>query len=160
MKKNIVNKNIILYKVTQITTNQIYCIIISLKLGWILWPLKTKNNYILNTTITGHLRIYKFHFKIKGFGFQWFYFWHFNKQKSTFYFKLGLTHRIALLIYKNTKCKTKKKRLILWHRSYFFLRQFFNLLFFSYKTFLYNKKGLFLRGTRWKLKLSKKKAKF
>lgn len=160
MKKNILNKNVTLYKIKQINTSNNYLILISLKLGWIMLPLTKMFNTHLNIISMGYLKIYKYHFKIKGFGFKWKYFWHFKRKKTTIYLKLGFTHRIAFLIIKNNKCKIKKKRLILINRSFMYLQKIFNILFFCYQTFLYNKKGIYLRGTRWKLKLSKKKSKF
>ncbi len=160
MKKNILNKNLVLYKIQQLNTKQHYLILISLQLGWILLSLKFFYNTQLNQIIFGYLRLYKAYFKIKGFGFKWKYFLHFKQKKSTIYLKLGLTHRISLLIGKNNKCIIKKKRFILMNRSYLQIRKIFHILFFCFQTFLYNKKGIYLRGTKWKLKLSKKKSKF
>lgn len=160
MNENLLNKNLVLYKINQKNVQKKYIILISLKLGWILFPLVKYYNKQINTISHGYVRIYKNFFKIKGFGFKWKYFFHFKKQKSTIYLKLGLTHRLSFFISKNTKCKIKKKRLILISRSYNYLRMFFSILFFSFQTFLYNKKGIYLRGTQWKLKLSKKKSKF
>ncbi len=83
-----------------------------------------------------------------------------KKLKETFFFKIGFTHKVALIIRKNFKLKLKKRRLIIKSRSYDFIRNQFNLFFFLYQTYLYNKKGIFLRGTQFKLKISKKKSKF
>ncbi len=160
MNKNILNKNIVLYKINHKNIQKHYLVLISLKLGWILIPLFEYYNKQITSIIPGYLRLYKKYFKIKGFGFKWKFFYHFKKQKSTVYLKLGLTHRLSFFISKNSKCKIKKKRLILINRSYSYIRIFFSILFFSFQTFLYNKKGIYLRGTQWKLKLSKKKSKF
>lgn len=160
MNENILNKNIVIYKIIHTNKPKNYLILLSLKLGWILFPLFQSYNKQIQNIVPGYLRLYKNHFKIKGFGFKWKYFYHFKKQKSTIYLKLGFTHRLSFVISKNNKCKIKKKRLILLTRSYSYLRIFFSILFFSFQTFLYNKKGIYLRGTHWKLKLSKKKSKF
>lgn len=160
MIKTVLNKNLVIYKIKQKNTPNTFLILISLKLGWLVYNLTFYYNKQLNIILIGFLRLYKYHFKIKGFGFKWKYFVRFKKQKSMIYLKLGLTHRITFLILKNSKCKIKKKRLILLHRSYIFIRNFFKILFFCFQTFIYNKKGIYLRGTLWKLKLSKKKSKF
>ena len=158
MKRNLLTKTVALYNILN-KDNKILTLIITLKLGWILCPLKISSNLHLEPILFGYVRLYKFFFKIKGFGFKWKYFFLKNTINSIVYFKLGFTHRIALWI-KNSLCKLKKRRFIIKHRSYSYLRNNLNLLFFFYKTYLYNKKGIYLRGTKFKLKLSKKKSKF
>lgn len=158
MKHNCLNKNLIIYK-SKKKIDQ-YLIIISLYLGWFIYPLKKQNNKNIEIILLGYNKLYKFFFKIKGFGYKWKKFLNLNKNKQNIFLKLGFTHRINIIIKKNLKIKLKKRRLIVKHRSYLFLRNSLKLLFFLYKTYLYNKKGIFLRGTKYTLKLSKKKSKF
>lgn len=160
MPKNIINKNLTIYLTKNIFTQNKLMIIISLKLGWLLFPLQGSRNLQLEPILFGFNRLYKYFFKIKGFGYKWKYVLMLKKKHQSIYFKLGFTHRISLILKKDCKCKLKKKRLILKHRSNTFLRNKLNLLFFLYKTHLYNKKGIYLRGTKFKLKISKKKSKF
>ena len=83
-----------------------------------------------------------------------------NKQKEIIYLKLGFTHRLALIVKINSKYKLKKRRFTLKSRSYCYIRTHLNPLFFLYQKYLYNKKGIYIRGTEYKLKISKKKSKF
>lgn len=160
MEKNIINKNLILYSIKNLYKLEEFLILISINLGWILFPLKVNNNKKLEPILFGYNRLYKFFFKLKGFGFKWKYNLNLQKHKQTIYLKLGFTHRLALITKNNSKYKLKKKRLIIRNRSYSYLRHNLYLLFFLYKTYLYNKKGIYLRGTKFKLKISKKKSKF
>ena len=155
---NNLNKNLIIYKSNKLLYK--FLIVISLNLGWFLYPLKINKNKHLNEILLGYNKIYKFFFKIKGFGYKWKKFLHLNKYKQNIFLKLSFTHRIVILTSKNLKMKLKKRRLIIKHRSYNFLRNNLKFLFFLYKTYLYNKKGIYVRGTKYKLKLSKKKSKF
>lgn len=83
-----------------------------------------------------------------------------DKQKEIIYLKLGFTHRLALIVKNNSKYKLKKRRFTLKSRSYCYIRTHLTSLFFLYHKYLYNKKGIYIRGTEYKLKISKKKSKF
>ena len=155
MKNNLLNKNIIIYKI-----NNKILLLISINNGWIFVPLNKNNNTQLQIIIFGFNRIYKFFFKIKGFGFKWKYQIHVEKLKEAIYFKLGFTHRISLITKYNNKYVLKKQRFVIKNRSYQYIRTHLNMLFLLYQNYLYNKKGIYLRGTKFKLKLSKKKSKF
>ncbi len=160
MQRNLINKNLIIYKVINIFNYNQFLIIIAFNLGWFILPLKYVGNKQIESILFGYTRLYKFFFKLKGFGYKWKYFLNLKKQKQTIFLKLGFTHRISVIFQKNGICKLKKRRLIIKHRSYTYMRNKLNFLFFLYKTHLYNKKGIYLRGTQFKLKLSKKKSKF
>ena len=160
MNKNIVNKNIIIYNNINVFSNNIFLIIISLRLGWSLIKLKQNNNLAINNLLYGYNKLYKFFFKLKGFGYKWKYNLNYNKKKNSVYLKLGFTHRISVIIKKNIKYKMNKKRFIIKSRSYTLVRNNLNFLFILFKKFLYNKKGIYLRGTKYKIKISKKKSKF
>jgi len=151
------NKNLTIYK-----SKGFYplLIIITLNQGWLLYPLTVFKNKPIESILFGFSKLYKFFFKMKGFGYKWKYLLHLKTQKQNVFFKVGFTHRISLLVSKNMKIKLKKRRFIVKHRSYTFLRTHLNFLFFLYKTYVYNKKGIYLRGTKYKLKISKKKSKF
>lgn len=156
MSKNILNKNIIIYN----NLNNNILIFLSISLGWILVPIKKSHNIPLYSIILGFNKLYKFFFKLKGFGYKWKYNLHNEKNLHTIFFKLGFTHRISLVIKNNTKYRLNKKRFILKNRSIKFIRNNLNFLFFLYKSYIYNKKGIYLRGTKFKTKISKKKSKF
>lgn len=160
MEKNNCNKNLIIYNIQNYDKTSSFLIIVSLKKGWIILPLKYNKNKQLDLLIFGYNKLYTFFFKLKGFGYKWKYLLKLKDKNRNIYFKLGFTHRISLIIIKNLKIKLKKRRLIIKSRSYLFIRNKLNLLFFLYKTYLYNKKGIYLRGTKFKLKISKKKSKF
>ena len=128
MKHNCLNKNLIIYK-SKKKIDQ-YLIIISLYLGWFIYPLKKQNNKNIEIILLGYNKLYKFFFKIKGFGYKWKKFLNLNKNKQNIFLKLGFTHRINIIIKKNLKIKLKKRRLIVKHRSYLFLRNSLKLLFF------------------------------
>lgn len=160
MNKNIVNKNIIIYNNINVFSNNIFLIIISLRLGWSLIKLKQNNNLAINNLLYGYNKLYKFFFKLKGFGYKWKYNLNNNIKKNSIYLKLGFTHRISVIIKKNIKYKMNKKRFIIKSRSYKLVRNNLNFLFILFKKFLYNKKGIYLRGTKYKIKISKKKSKF
>jgi hypothetical protein len=161
MGKNLLNKNLILYKFTNsCLTQQAYLVLISITKGWVVLPLSYNSNLQLECILFGYNRLFKFFFKIKGFGFKWKYQIGFKKKFQTIYFKLGYTHRLALLSNGNSKYILKKRRFIVKNRSYQYIRNYLNILFLLYKNYLYNKKGIYLRGTEFKLKLSKKKSKF
>jgi len=149
-----------MYKIHNSLNTNLYLIILSLKLGWFLFKLKKNKNQSSTIFFLGYLRLFKFNFKIKGFGFKWKYFLRLKTYKSTIYLKIGLTHRVALKIFSNNKCIIKKKRLTFFNRSYLYIRKNYHILFFCFQTFLYNKKGIYLKGTKFKQKLSKKKSKF
>jgi len=157
MHHNYLNRNLTIYKSRGL--NQVL-ILLTFNLGWVLYPLKSYRNVQLESILFGFSKLYKFFFKIKGFGYKWKYLLHLKKRQQNVFFKLGFTHRVSLLVSKNMKVKLKKRRLILKHRSYFFIRNHLKFLFFLYKAYLYNKKGIYLRGTNYKLKISKKKSKF
>ena len=157
---NSLNKNLIIYNIKYINSTTTYLVFISLNLGWLLFPLIIQKNTQVESILFGYSRLYKFFFKLKGFGFKWKYMLRLKKEKQTLFLKLGFTHRLAFILQKNCKYLLKKRRLIIKHRSYGFLRNNLCLLFFLYKTYLYNKKGVYLRGTKFKLKISKKKSKF
>lgn len=161
MRKNLLNKNLIIYKIFNPTGGTLkYMLLISITKGWILLPLKCTYNLYFESILFGYNRLYKFFFKIKGFGFKWKYQIGLKQKGQPIYFKLGYTHRIALLPHTDSKYVLKRRRFILKNRSYTYIRNSLNLLFFLYKEYLYNKKGIYLRGTVFKLKLSKKKSKF
>ena len=158
MYHNSLNKNLVIYKTKNLT--QSLLIILSLNLGWLIYPLQQYNNNQLESILFGFSKLYKFFFKLKGFGYKWKYILNLKKSKQNIFFKLGFTHRIALYIKTNLKIKLKKRRAIIKHRCYTYLRNKLNFLFFLYKTYLYNKKGIYIRGTKFRLKVSKKKSKF
>lgn len=161
MTKNLLNKNLIIYKISIFwKTSNNFLILITPHNGWIIFPLYNSKNKQLESILFGYNRLYKFFFKVKGFGFKWKYQVALNKLHQTVFLKLGYTHKIALLPSKNHKYLLKKKRFIIKSRSYTYIRNNLNMLFLLYKTYLYNKKGIYLRGTKFKLKLSKKKSKF
>ena len=160
MQTNSLTNNLIIYKIKQQNNQNKLLIIISLYLGWIILPLKINHNLFLGSLFFGYTRLYKFFFKLKGFGFKWKYIFTHKKVTHKVYFKLGFTHRLVLILKKNCICKLKKRRFVLKHRSYNYLRQNFNLLFLLYKLHVYNKKGIYLRGTKFLSKISKKKSKF
>ena len=157
---NLINKNLIIYTIKNLNTQKNYLLILTLKLGWLLLPLRINKNLQLNKIIFGYNRLYKFFFKLKGFGYKWKYCPQLNNKKQIIQLKIGYTHRVTIILKNNCKSKLKRRRLILKHRCYTYLRNNLNLLFFLYKTYLYNKKGIYLRGTKFKLKISKKKSKF
>lgn len=158
MRHNYLNKTLSIYKCKK-ETHQIL-ILISLNLGWCLYQLQNFSNKQLEPLLFGYSKLYKFFFKLKGFGYKWKYLLSLKKNKRNIFFKLGFTHRISLVVLNNLKIKLKKRRLVVKHRSISFLRDSLKFLFFLYKTYLYNKKGIYLRGTKYKLKISKKKSKF
>lgn len=152
-------KQLIIYKITYKLLS--FLLIISINKGWLFLPLFIYKNNKIENILLGYIRLYKFSFRVKGFGFKW-KFQQFKKyEKIKFIFlKVGFTHRIVLLVKSNSKYFLKKKKFVVLNRSYFFIRKYLNLLFFLYKSYLYNKKGFFLKGTKFILKLSKKKSKF
>lgn len=160
MNKNIINKSIVIYNNGNVFSNNIFLVVISLRLGWGIIKLSKNNNLTINNILYGYNKLYKFFFKLKGFGYKWKYNLNNNQKKNTIYFKLGFTHRISVVIKKNIKFKMNKKRFIIKSRSYKLIRNNLNFLFILFKRFLYNKKGIYLRGTKYKIKISKKKSKF
>ncbi|MBS1736529.1 MAG: hypothetical protein JSS98_07975 [Bacteroidetes bacterium] len=70
MNENILNKNIVIYKIHQKHIQQKCLILVSLKLGWVLFPIYKLYNKQINTILPGYLRLYKNYFKVKGFGFK------------------------------------------------------------------------------------------
>jgi hypothetical protein len=160
MQRNLISKNLIMYKFLSPINNQKFLIVISFNLGWLIFPIKFEYNKQLDSILFGYNRLYKFFFKLKGFGYKWKYFLTVKKSKQIIFLKVGFTHRIALITKRNSLLKLKKQRLIIKHRSYASIRNRLNFLFFLYKTHLYNMKGIYLRGTKFKVKLSKKKSKF
>lgn len=160
MHKNIINKNIVLYNVKNTTYQKNFVIFISVNLGWNMININQNKNIFLSNILFGYNKLYKFFFKIKGFGYKWKYNLNYINSKNSIFLKIGFTHRIAILIKKNVKYKMTKKRFIIKNRSYKFIRNNLNFIFILFKQFLYNKKGIFLRGTKYKIKISKKKSKF
>ena len=159
MIKNNIKKSVIIYKIdTNSTFN--YLLILSINKGWLLIPICTLYNKSTENILFGYIRLYKFNLKIKGFGFKWKYLITLKKVHTTIFFKLGFTHKILLLSKKNTNYFFKKQKFVIKNRSYIFLRNYLNIIFVLYKKNLYNKKGIYLKGTKFKLKLSKKKSKF
>lgn len=160
MNKNTLNKNLILYNIKPCNQNFKILVVISFNLGWNIIKIKNNNNTIISNTLFGYSKLYKFFFKLKGFGFKWKYNLNPKNHLNTIFFKIGFTHRVAIIIKKNIKYKMTKKRFILKSRSYKYIRDNLNFIFFLYKNYLYNKKGIYLRGTKYKTKISKKKSKF
>jgi len=70
MKKNSINKNLIIYSIKNKINAKTILIFISLKLGWLLLPLNLSKNSNINTIVYGYNKLYKFYFKIKGFGYK------------------------------------------------------------------------------------------
>ena len=158
IKKNNIIKKVIIYKITTLSYFN-FILTLSINKGWIVTPLFYLYNKHIENILFGFIRLFKFNFKLKGFGFKWKYLINCKKQQLIF-FKVGFTHKIILLIKKDSKYELKKQKILVKNRSYFFLRNYLNFLFILYKKNLYNKKGLYLKGTQFNLKLSKKKAKF
>lgn len=161
MNKNIINKNIVLYNIKKNkNTNDSLIMIISLNMGWNIFTLKSNRNMNISNILLGYTKMYKFFFKLKGFGFKWKYDLNLKTIFHNIFLKIGFTHRVSIIIDNNTKYKMTKKRFIIKNRSYRYIRNNLNFIFFFYKNFLYNKKGIYLRGTKYKTKISKKKSKF
>lgn len=159
MNNNFLLKKLILYKIKNNMSS--FLLIISINKGWFFYPLFTYNNNKIQNLLLGYIRLFKFSFKVRGFGFKWKLQRTLTEKKTYFiYLKIGFTHKIVLLIKKNSKYLLKKRKFILKNRSLFYIRKYLNILFFLYKLYLYNKKGFYLKGINYKLKLSKKKAKF
>lgn len=70
MKINNINKNLVIYNIKTLNVLNDLVIIISLNLGWLIFPVKKINNIKLEPIIFGYNRLYKFFFKLKGFGFK------------------------------------------------------------------------------------------
>lgn len=160
MNKTIINNNLVIYNTKNLNIKNTFLLIISINLGWSIIILNLNKNRHINNILFGYNKIYKFFFKIKGFGYKWKYNLNNNIKKNNIYLKVGFTHRISIVSKKNIKYKMNKKRFIIKGRSYKLIRNNLNFLFILFKNFLYNKKGIYLRGTRYKLKISKKKSKF
>ena len=158
IKKNYLIKNVIIYKITTLSYFN-FLLTLSMNKGWIVTPLCPLYNKQIENILFGFIRLFQFNFKLKGFGFKWKYLISLKKQQLIF-LKVGFTHKIVLLVKKDSKYELKKQKFLIKNRSYFFLRNYLNFLFILYKKNLYNKKGFYLKGTQFKLKLSKKKAKF
>jgi len=159
MNNNLLLKSLIIYK---IKTNLLsFLLILSINKGWIIFPLFFFCNKKLENILLGYVRLYKFSFKVKGFGFKWKFIQTAKIKKTQIIFlKVGFTHKVVLLVKKNNRYSLKKRKFILKNRSYRYIRNSLNLLFFLYKLYMYKKKGFYLKGTTFKLKLSKKKTKF
>lgn len=155
MNKNTLANNLVIYKI-----NPYHLLVLSINLGWILLPLHSYNNLKFENILWGYTKLYKFFFKLKGFGYKWKYNLKNDILNRNIFFKLGFTHRITLLLGINTKYKLKKKRFVIKSRSLKYLRENINFIYFLYKKYLYNKKGIYLRGTKFRVKISKKKSKF
>jgi len=83
MYHNYLNKNLTIYKSKSITSA---LIIVTLNLGWLLFPLKNFNNKQLEPILFGFSRIYKFFFKMKGFGYKWKYLLHLKRMGRNIFF--------------------------------------------------------------------------
>lgn len=70
MQNNILNKNLIVYKIHNITQKNYFLLILTLKYGFLLYNLKKNKNQQLNEILFGYNRLYKFFFKLKGFGYK------------------------------------------------------------------------------------------
>lgn len=160
MNKNVINKNLIIYSAKNSEIKNNILLFMSINIGWGLINLNLKNNLYITNILFGYNKIYKFFFKMKGFGYKWKYNLSNRPKKINIYLKVGFTHRISIITKKNIKYKMNKKRFIIKSRSYNFIRNNLNFMFILFKSFLYNKKGIYLRGTKYKLKISKKKSKF
>lgn len=160
MEKNSLNKNLTIYKIKTLEKQKNYIMMMSINMGWIFLPINEQKNLFLNNILFGFNKLFKFFFKLKGFGYKWKYNLNLNKKQINVFFKLGFTHRITLITPRDVVFKLKKKRFIIKTRFYENTRNNFKFLFFLYKNYLYNKKGMYLRGTKFKIKLSKKKSKF
>jgi len=159
MNNNLLLKSLIMYKIK--TNLSSFLLILSINKGWTIFPLFFFSNKKLENLLFGYVRLYKFSFKVKGFGFKW-KFIQTEKIKKTqiIFLKVGFTHKVVLLVKENSRYLLKKRKFILKNRSYNYIRNSLNLLFFLYRLYIYKKKGFYLKGTNFKLKLSKKKTKF
>jgi hypothetical protein len=124
--------------------------------GWaVLKNYNTKCNFNLQLTLFGLNRLWKFWFKIRGFGFK------FIKIKEGITIKANFTHRILLLSMKNCKMSYNSKSLFnIQSRNIHHLWDSLFYLLFYYRNIVYKKLGVYLKGTLFKLKLAKKKLKF
>jgi len=133
---------------------------ISVNKGWFISRFNQYNS-TLEALIFGYIRLYKLWFKLKGYGYKWKYLPISEKQnRFVLFFKLGLTHKIIFYLLINLKCKLRKKILTYKHRNTNFLRLKLQFFYYFYKRFLYNKKGIYIKGTYFLKKISKKKSKF
>jgi len=133
------------------------CLILSsFKYGWFLYQIiasRLEGN--IGCLLLGLLRLYAFKFKVKGFGFK------FIKFKKGLSIKLGYTHRILILVSSNQKLIFKNKYFFIsYTRNIVKIKQLYNFLFFYVTQNPYKKLGIFLKGSIYKVKLSKKKSKF
>jgi len=130
--------------------NSLNLIFFSIKYGWSVYPIisKNKSSSAFLVFFFGMLRLYFLLFKIKGFGFK------FIKIRKGVLVKLGYTHRLVVLIGKNQKIAFKSKfKIIYFARDLNVLK--LNFAFFTFFLFLcaFKKTGVFLKGTLYVLKL-------
>lgn len=131
---------------------------VSLTGSCVLVNLKNFNNIYISNKILPYIRLYRIIFKIKGFGFKWKHFFNLRKYKPII-LKLGLTHRILMIMNNNALIILRKKAFTIKHRDYFDFT-LLKTIFYFYLNFLYYKKGIYLKGALFQQKVSKRKSKF
>ena len=116
----------------------------------------TKGYFIcLSVYCLGFYRNYFHYIKLKGMGFKAILI------KKQLLFKLGYSHRIIVHIKTNVKFWYIAKQVFrIESRDFSTLKQFIFSVFNFRKVGVYKKKGLYLKGSLIKLKLSSKKSKF
>jgi len=95
-------------------------------------------------------------FRVKGFGFRFVSFY-----GKGVYLKLDYTHKVCIIPIKNHKIRYRHKyKFLIKGRNIDILKSTFQFFIFFLSQKAYKKLGIFLKGTIYKAKLSKKKTKY
>ena len=110
---------------------------------------------LLSIFFLGFQRGYFYYLKLKGIGYK------FTMLKDNIIFKFGFSHRIVYINYIDVYCKFFTKYLLfLESRSLWVLKKLLYDFFNIRKKNAYKKKGIFLKGCLFSIKISSKKSKF
>jgi len=133
-------------------------IIISIRYGWFFIKIDALNptHSNINRYFLGISRLYIMCFRVKGFGFRFV-----SLYNKGIYLKLDYTHKLCILPITNHKIRYKHKyKFLIKGRNILLLKSIFSFFIFFLLRKVYKKLGIFLKGTIYKAKLSKKKTKY
>jgi ribosomal protein L6P/L9E len=164
--------NLVVYGISY--EKKLFCLVLSVSKGWGLINTVvdlalisnqtkmhiftySKKSYFrwLESVFLGFQAGYTQYIVLKGMGFK------FLRVKSLIVLKIGYSHRIFFFITSNTCCLYLTKYILKVNcRSVTKLTRVINSFLATRKKSIYKKKGIFIKGSTYKVKLSSKKAKF